>query len=235
MAVKVEDSDGQRPKKRSGRTTQAEGVKRVTKYTNSDLPQGALENNDWRKKFITTYEKWLGACAGPWINDEDKNIAVMQTIWNAVYPHIEHTIDVDGPVYYIVSCSIPLFHPLITLAVNRPNNVPLNGGAPLGRPLLHCSRLALRARSFQLMIRCLLQFIYFKTVLSYMRTPVVKHKRCGRHSNLRFNKLTLFRSTVVYFARPGFCNFLQAITTASLAQFGSQLLSPPFRMINWLP
>jgi len=105
-AVKVEDSDVSHPKKQSGRTTQAqvEGSKRTSKYTNNDLPQGALENNDWRKKFITTYVKWLGAHAGPWVDSEEENVAAMQAIWNTVYPHIDHTIDVDGPVYYIVSC-----------------------------------------------------------------------------------------------------------------------------------
>lgn len=103
MAVKVEDFDVPRPKRQSGRTTQAEGGKRITKYTNSDLPQGALDNNDWRKKFITTYEKWLSARAGPWINDEDENVSAMQAIWDTVYPHIDYTIDVNGPVYYIVS------------------------------------------------------------------------------------------------------------------------------------
>jgi hypothetical protein len=104
MTVKIEDSDIAHPKKRSGHTTQAqvEGGKRPTKYRNSDLPQGALENNNWRKKFITTYQKWLGARAGPWINSEDENLATMQTIWDAVYPHINHTIEADGPVYYIV-------------------------------------------------------------------------------------------------------------------------------------
>ena len=104
MTVKVEDFDITCPKKRSGCTTQAqvECGKRPTKYTNSDLPQGTLDNNDWRKKFITTYQKWLGARAGPWINNKDENLATMQTIWDAVYPYINHTIEVDGPVYYIM-------------------------------------------------------------------------------------------------------------------------------------
>jgi hypothetical protein len=126
MAVKVEDSDIPLPKKQSVRTTQAlaEGGKCVAKYTNADLPQGALENNDWRKKFIPTYEKWLGARAGPWVNNEDKNLAAMQAIWNAVYPHIDYTIEVDGPVYWIVSrfvsCDSAFFIISITLTLIDP-------------------------------------------------------------------------------------------------------------------
>ena len=113
MVVKAEDTNIPCPKKRCGCTTQAEGGKRVTKYTNIDLPQGALDNNDWRKKFVTTYVKWLGAHAGPWINNEDENVAAMQTIWNTVYPHIDYAIDVDGPIYNIVSYSfIVIPHPL---------------------------------------------------------------------------------------------------------------------------
>jgi hypothetical protein len=108
MAIKVEDPDTPdvpHSKRRSGRATHtlAEGSKHPTKYTNSDLPKGTLENNDWRRKFITTYEKWLGARAGPWIDKEDENAAAMQAIWDTVYPHIDYTIEVDGPVYYIVS------------------------------------------------------------------------------------------------------------------------------------
>ena len=104
IAVKVEDSDVPQLRKQSGRAPwgQAKGSKRQ-KYTNSDLPQGALDNNDWRKKFISTYEKWLGAHAGPRVADEVTNVAAMQAIWNAIYPHIDYTIDVNCPVYYIVS------------------------------------------------------------------------------------------------------------------------------------
>lgn len=135
ISVKVEDSDMSRPKKRSGRPTQAEGGKRITKYTNSDLPQGALDNNDWRKKFITTYEKWLGAYAGPWIKNEDENVAAMQAIWNAIYPHIKYTVEVDGPVYYIVSrfvyCHPPFFILSIILTIDRPSNVLVSGRVPL--------------------------------------------------------------------------------------------------------
>jgi hypothetical protein len=41
-------------------------------------------NNDWRKKFITTYEKWLGTRAEPWIVREYENLATLQAIWNKV-------------------------------------------------------------------------------------------------------------------------------------------------------
>jgi hypothetical protein len=79
------------------------------KYTHLDLPHGALDNNDWQKKFILTYEKWLGACVEPWLISKDPNhISALQAIWNAVYPHIDHVIDMDSPVYHIVSLSVSI-------------------------------------------------------------------------------------------------------------------------------
>ncbi|KAI0276550.1 hypothetical protein BC826DRAFT_1192694 [Russula brevipes] len=77
--------------------------KHLTKYTNADLPEGTLDNNDWQKRFITTYEKWLGTHAEPWVVGENENLAALQAIWNVVYPHIDHVIDADGPVYYIAN------------------------------------------------------------------------------------------------------------------------------------
>ena len=56
----------------------------------------------------------------------------MQAIWNAIYPHIDYTVEVDGSVYYIVSRFVYCYPILYTvLTVNRPNNVLLSGGVPL--------------------------------------------------------------------------------------------------------
>jgi len=51
------------------------------KYTHLDLPHGALNNNNWQKKFIPTYEKWLGACTELWLISKDPNhISALQAI-----------------------------------------------------------------------------------------------------------------------------------------------------------
>ena len=100
MSVKVEEPDMPPTKRQSG---QNEGGKRQTKYTNIDLPQGAQLNNAWRKRFITTYEKWLGTHSEPWEVAEKDSCEALQLIWNAVYPHIDYVVDADGAVFYIVS------------------------------------------------------------------------------------------------------------------------------------
>ena len=110
LAVKVEDTNIPPAKKQGGH---GEGGKRQRKFTNRDLPQGSHNDNDWRGKFIPTYEKWLGTRNEPWIVDENENVAALQTIWNAVYLHIDHIIDIDGPVYHIISSIFPfcsLYH-----------------------------------------------------------------------------------------------------------------------------
>lgn len=48
------------------------------KYTHLDLPNGALNNNNWQKKFIPMYEKWLGACTELWlVNKAPEHISVL--------------------------------------------------------------------------------------------------------------------------------------------------------------
>jgi hypothetical protein len=101
LAVKVEDTH--LPLSTKKRTT------RQSKYTNGDLPGGAHDNNDWRKRFITTYEKWLGMRAEPWIISERENVAALQAIWNVVYPHIDYVVDTECAVYHIVSIRFLLF------------------------------------------------------------------------------------------------------------------------------
>ena len=78
--------------------------------TNFELPRGVHDNNDWDKKFIPTYTKWLGTRVKPWVVDKDESIAALQVIWRAVYPHIDYVIDADCFAYHIVSHVITLRH-----------------------------------------------------------------------------------------------------------------------------
>jgi hypothetical protein len=80
------------------------------KSTNSDLPHGVHDNGDWYKKFIPTYNKWLGTRVTPWIIDEVESIGALQVIWRAVYPYIDYAIDADCMVYRLVSHVITLRH-----------------------------------------------------------------------------------------------------------------------------
>jgi hypothetical protein len=106
LGVKVEDANMPPTKKQGGCS---EGGKCHTKFTNCNLPQGSHDSNNWCRKFIPTYEKWLGTRTEPWIIDKNENVATLQTIWNAVYPHVDHIVDIDGPVYHIVSCIFPFY------------------------------------------------------------------------------------------------------------------------------
>jgi hypothetical protein len=75
-----------------------------------DLPRGVHDNNDWDKKFIPTYKKFLGTRAKPWTIDEDESIAALQVIWGAVYPHIDYVIDANCLAYHMVRHVISLRH-----------------------------------------------------------------------------------------------------------------------------
>ena len=165
-------------KKRSGRN---EGGKCITKYTNADLPQGAQLNNTWRKKFITTYEKWLGTCTEPWDVEDTDSCMALQAIWNTVYPHIDYVVDADGPVFYIVSSfffALYLFFPYSLISyTNRPISVLRNGGVPLVRMLFHCSRLLLRVKNSLPKKRSPLLASCSRTVHSCMQIRAVKHNR----------------------------------------------------------
>ena len=76
-----------------------------------DLPRGVHDNNDWDKKFIPTYKKWLSTRDKPWsFVGQDESIAALQVIWRAVYPHIDYVIDAQCFVYRLVSHVTTLRH-----------------------------------------------------------------------------------------------------------------------------
>ena len=88
-----------------------EHPKHRIKNTNSGLPRGVDDNDDWYKKFIPTYNKWLGTRVKPWVIDEDESIAALQVIWKAVYPRIDYVIDANCLVYRMASHVIFLRNP----------------------------------------------------------------------------------------------------------------------------
>ncbi|KAF8499774.1 hypothetical protein F5888DRAFT_111124 [Russula emetica] len=81
-----------------------ERPKHRIKDTNIGLPHGVYD--DWYKKFIPTYKKWLGTRVKPWIIDEDESIAALQVIWRAIYPHIDYVIDAKCLVYRMANTRV---------------------------------------------------------------------------------------------------------------------------------
>lgn len=95
------------------RAPRVERPRHEIKDLRSKLPSGVDDNDDWYKKFIPTYKKWLGTRDKPWSTiDRDESIAALQVIWRAVYPHIDYVIDAECFVYHLVSRVITLRHSL---------------------------------------------------------------------------------------------------------------------------
>jgi hypothetical protein len=136
-------------------------------------------NNAWRKKFITTYEKWLGTRSEPWDVEDKDSCEALQAIWNTVYPHIDYHVDADGPVFYIVSLFFVLYFfflldPYIP-CTNRPISVLQSGGAPLVQTPFRCSKLLSRVESSLLKTRYPLLASCSRTAHSCMQIQAVKH------------------------------------------------------------
>lgn len=82
------------------------------KYTNADLPNGAMNNNTWRKKLIPTYIQYLAGqdVKETWTIEDRNALTLLQTIWNFLYgAEVPHTIKVNGPVFSIVSFFVTPF------------------------------------------------------------------------------------------------------------------------------
>lgn len=86
------------------------------KFTNADLPSGAMDNNTWRKVVIPTYIQYL-ACQDvkeTWTVEDSQTITLLQTIWNFIYgAEVLYTIKVTGPAFSIVSFFFTLLATLI--------------------------------------------------------------------------------------------------------------------------
>jgi hypothetical protein len=76
------------------------------KYTNADLPNGAMNNNTWRKIVIPTYIQYLAGqdSKETWSIDDKESTTLLQAIWNFTYgAEVPHFIRVNGPAFSIVS------------------------------------------------------------------------------------------------------------------------------------
>ena len=85
-------------------TAQHQGSGANKKYINTDLPDGATNNNVWCHIFISTVAHLAGTYENAWSIPNDTLQAALQKIWNIVYRNsLPHTVAIGGPVYYIVS------------------------------------------------------------------------------------------------------------------------------------
>jgi len=90
------------------------------KFTNADLPNGAMNNNTWRKKVIPTYIQHLAGqnVKETWTIEDGDSVTLLQTIWNFIYgAEVPHTIKVNGAVFLVVSLFFPLFQTLTVLCI----------------------------------------------------------------------------------------------------------------------
>ncbi|KAH9939206.1 hypothetical protein B0H21DRAFT_698490 [Amylocystis lapponica] len=88
-----------------------EELAKRTKIKMSDLPPMVLKNDRWRRRFVPTLLRYIGALDTPWSVDEDDLRRVVELIWAAVYgtAAIKYTDDLHTVVRAIVR------HPLIPL------------------------------------------------------------------------------------------------------------------------
>ncbi|KIJ14117.1 hypothetical protein PAXINDRAFT_13030 [Paxillus involutus ATCC 200175] len=71
-----------------------------SKYTNSDLPSGATDDNAWRRLFISSLAHYAAGYDNPWSIPDNKFKDVLQEIWDTVYKdRVVYSVVVGGPVY----------------------------------------------------------------------------------------------------------------------------------------
>jgi hypothetical protein len=83
---------------------------RKDKPTNSDLPRGTLDNNAWRGRFISTYQRYLAGRVTDeaWGLEDDEAVSLMQKIWNYIYgARVPNRIVTGEPTFVIVSTPCP--------------------------------------------------------------------------------------------------------------------------------
>ncbi|KAL7280188.1 hypothetical protein ACG7TL_006607 [Trametes sanguinea] len=70
---------------------------------NGSLPEGAHHNSLWKAKFLPTFIKALGTREDPWNVPDVEMVALLQSIWNAVYEdQPRHTVKVNDVVHALV-------------------------------------------------------------------------------------------------------------------------------------
>ena len=99
-----------------------------TKFKNSDLPAGCLDNNAWRGTFIPTVAHAAGGDnIHPWIIEDEVLVPILTEAWKVVYAGrpslMNYTIAPGTAVYHVVSLII-LSCPLLTeILSSRPSSV----------------------------------------------------------------------------------------------------------------
>jgi hypothetical protein len=98
-----------------------------TKYKNSDLPPGCLDNNAWRGIFIPTVAHAAGGDnIHPWIIEDDVLIGILTETWKVVYagkPALTNTYIAPGsPVYHVVSLINPSYPLLMGIHLSSPSS-----------------------------------------------------------------------------------------------------------------
>ncbi|KAH9942654.1 hypothetical protein B0H21DRAFT_710225 [Amylocystis lapponica] len=73
------------------------------KAKKADLPLGAHPR--WNKKFIPTYLDFMGTLPNPWDTSAFDLVAVLQDIWDQVYPDIPYSVTLQGAVSALVGVS----------------------------------------------------------------------------------------------------------------------------------
>ena len=79
------------------------------KYTNSDLPKGATDNNAWQCLFISFLAHYATGYDNPWSISDNNFKDTLQEIWNTVYQDKVHTVVVGGPVHCLVGINLAIY------------------------------------------------------------------------------------------------------------------------------
>ena len=67
-------------------------IKRTTKLSNNDLPDG-VDLKIWRRSFVSTFMQYVGSSPNPWDIPAKQAVEIMQKIWDAT----------GGPDYVITT------------------------------------------------------------------------------------------------------------------------------------
>lgn len=71
--------------------------------TYNNLPSGSLDGNIWRRRYVTSYIKFVAGYKNPWTVPDNVAIETMQKIWDAVYrDKIRYTIELNDACFRLV-------------------------------------------------------------------------------------------------------------------------------------
>ncbi|KAL6301398.1 hypothetical protein BKA93DRAFT_828356 [Sparassis latifolia] len=90
--VKIEDAEFELNNKLDDGTLVKSKKPKSTNATNADLPPGTLKL--WWQVFVSTLECYVGTMRDPWSISDEKAVAVLQCVWDAVFTKakIEHKV-----------------------------------------------------------------------------------------------------------------------------------------------